>query len=194
MVWVSLVLNFLYAETAFGADTPNQPSQKAIIQEIVGVANQFIDHGPCEPSHADPSVVAAMSPYTSDVATGRTAAEYAVFWSGDIDCSNGSGTNTMNFLLVEKRGAVSARVVGVGSIDGAGNIQRIVAVSPDSVTIDVYTWGPNDPNCCPTAYERWRLHREAGAEEGLYTLKVVERKPAKFVPLRSGEKRLPTAQ
>jgi hypothetical protein len=165
-----------------------------VIQEVVRVANEYIDHGPCEPSRAEPSVVATMSPYTSDVAAGRSAAEYVVFWSGDIGCRNGSGTNTMNFFLVEKRGATAASIVGVDSIDDAANIQRIVATTSDSVTIDVYTWGPDDAHCCATVYERWRLHREPDVEQGFYTLKVVEQKPVRPVSPQPGEKRLPTAQ
>jgi hypothetical protein len=197
MVWASLVVSCLFAETAFGADAPSPPSKQAIIPEVVRVANKFIDHGPCEPSRAEPSVVATMSPYTTDVAAGRGSAEYAVLWSGDIDCRNGSGTNTMNFLLVEKRGAAAARIVGLGEIIGAASVERIVAVTPDSLTIDVYTWGPDDAHCCASLYERWTLHREPDVQtvyKGRYTLKMVDSKPAEPVPLRPGEKRLPTAQ
>jgi hypothetical protein len=194
IVWASFILSCLCADIAFGADAPSSATQKAVIQEVVRVANNYIDHGPCEPSHAEPSVVATMSPYTPDVAAGRGVAEYVVFWSGDMDCSDGSDTNTMNYFLVEKRGAVAASIVGVGSIDSAANIQRIVATTSDSVTVDVYTWAPDDGHCCPTAYERWRLHRERDGGPGSYTLKVIEQKPVRPVPPRPGEKRLPTAQ
>ncbi len=94
----------LRAETALCADAPSTTSQKAIIQEVVRVANKYIDHGPCEPSRAEPSTVATMSPYTPDVEAGRAVAQYVVVWSGDIGCRGGSGTETMNYLLVEKRG------------------------------------------------------------------------------------------
>jgi hypothetical protein len=117
VIWVTLVFFGLY-ETALAADAPSQPPEKAIIQEVVRVANKYIDHGPCEPSRADPSTVATMSPYTPEVEAGRAAAEYVVVWSGDIGCRNGSGTNTMNYLLVEKRGVTSARIVGVGEFGG----------------------------------------------------------------------------
>ena len=169
------------------------PSENVIIDEVVRVANQFIDHGPCEPSRAEPSVVGAMSPYMPEVAAGRAAAEYVVVWSGDIGCRNGSGTNTMNYLLVEKRGVTPASIVGVGELGGA-SVERIVATTPDSLTIDVYTWGPDDPHCCANQYERWTYRRQFALATGNYSVKLVESKPAQPIPLRPGEKKLPTAR
>jgi len=125
----------------------------------VRVANKYIDHGVCEPTRAEPNSVAAMSPYTPDVEAGRAAAEYVVIWAGDIGCRGGSGTNTMNYLLVEKRGVTPARIVGVGELDGA-SIERIVATTPDSLTVDAYTWGPDDAHCCASVFERWTFRRE----------------------------------
>jgi hypothetical protein len=167
-MWASLFSTCLCAETALTVDAPTPPSQKAIIQEVVRVANKYID-------------------------AGRAAAEYVVVWSGDIGCRNGSGTNTMNYLLVEKRGVTSARIVGVGEFGGA-NIERIVAATPDSLTIDAYTWGPDDAHCCASVYERWTFRLEFSVATGSYALKLVDSKPAEPVPLRPGEKRLPTAQ
>ena len=78
MMPLFFVFSGLSAETALCADAPGPPSQKATIQEDVRVANKYIDHGPCEPSRAEPSTVATMSPYTPDVEAGRAAAEYVV--------------------------------------------------------------------------------------------------------------------
>jgi hypothetical protein len=192
MMSVFLVLSSLCAETTW-ADAPGPASQKAIIGEVVRVANQYIDHGPCEPSRAEPSSVATMSPYTSDVEAGVAAAEYVVVWSGDIGCRNGSGTNTMNYLLVEKRGVTAARIVGVGELEGA-SIERIVAATPDSVTVDAYTWGPDDAHCCPEQYERLTFRHEFSNQSGTHKLTLVDSKPAEPVPLRPGEKALPTAR
>jgi hypothetical protein len=194
MVWTSLTSVCLCAETAFATDAPSTSSQEAIIQEVVRVANKYIDHGPCEPSRAEPSVVATMSPYTSDVEAGLAAAEYVVVWSGDINCSNGSGTYTMNFLLVEKRDTSAAQIVGLGKITGAASVERIVGATSDSLTIDVYTWAPDDARCCASRYERWTLHLEPAVQAGRYTLKKIDSKAAKPFPLRPGETRLPTAQ
>jgi hypothetical protein len=193
IVWASFMLSSVCADTAFGADAPSPPSQKAVIQEVVRVANKYIDHGPCEPSRADPSTVATMSPYTPEVEAARAAAMYVVVWSGDIGCRGGSGTNTMNYLLLEKRGLTSANIVGVGQLNGA-SIERIVAATPDSLTVDVYTWGPDDPHCCASVYERWTFRLEFSVATGSYSLKRIGSKPAEPVPLRPGEKRLPTAQ
>jgi hypothetical protein len=194
ILWASLTLSCVCAEIAFGADAPAPSSPEAAVREVVLVANEFIEHGPCEASRADPSVVATLSPYTTDVAAGHTAAEYAVLWGGDINCSGGSGTNTMNFLLVEKSGVAAARIVGVGEIVGAQNVQRIVSTTPDSLTVEVYTWGPDDLACCATVYESWILRREPGVKKGRYILKRVNSKPATPVPLSPGEKKLPTAR
>jgi hypothetical protein len=193
MVWASLALSFLSAETAFGADTPSPRSQKAIIQEVVRAANKYIDHGPCEPTRAEPSTVATMNPYTPDVEAGRGAALYVVIWAGDIGCRNGSGTNTMNYFLVEKQGVASARIVGIGELNGA-SVERIVAATPDSLTIDSYTWGPDDAHCCATAYVRRTFHLEFSVATGSYSLKSVDSKPAEPIPLRPGERKLPTAK
>lgn len=197
-LWASFTLTWLCAETAFAADPPGPPSQNAIIQEVVRVANAYIEHGPCEASRADPSVVATMSPYTSDVAAGRAAAKYAVLWAGDINCSRGSGTNTMNILLVEKRGADPPRIVGVNDVEDAASFERIVAATSDSLTVDVYTWADDDPHCCASKYERWTLRREPdsrpGMPKGHYMWNVVDSKPAPPVPLKPGEKKLPTAK
>jgi hypothetical protein len=48
---------------------------------MVRIANKFIDHGPCGPIRAEPSVVAAMSPYPPNVEAGRATAEYVVVCS-----------------------------------------------------------------------------------------------------------------
>jgi hypothetical protein len=191
---VLLSLFTLRAGSALGDVPLGAPSQHTVIEEVVHVANKFIEHSPCEPSLAEPSVVATMIPYTRDVAAARAVAEYVVLWSGDIDCRNGSGTYTQNFLLIDKIGADTARIVGVGEIVGAANIERIVATAPDSLTIDVYTHGPDDPVCCASLYERWTLRREPSPQIGRYTLKTIDEKPAQPVPLAPGEKKLPTAK
>lgn len=189
MVSVFLVLSCLRTETGFCADAPGPASQKAIIGEVVRVANQYIDHGPCEPSRAEPSTVATMTPYTSDIEAGL----YVVVWSGDIGCSGGSGSNTMNYLLVEKRGVAAARSIGVGELDGK-SIERIVAATPDSLTVDAYTLGPDDSQCCPNQYERLTYRYEFSVGTGTHKLTLVDSKPAQPVPLRPGEKALPTAR
>jgi len=194
LVGLSLMLLSLGMGRAFSADAPGTLSQEPTIQEIVRVANRFIEHGPCEPSLAEPSVVATMRPYTPDVRAGRAAAEYAVLWSGDINCMGGSGTNTMNFLLIQKRAAAPARIVGVDEITGAASIERIVAATPDTLTIDVYTWAPDDSTCCPSRYERWILRREPGVEKDHYTLRRIDSKPAQPVSLQPSQKKLPTAR
>jgi hypothetical protein len=119
---------------------------------------------------------------------------YVVVWSGDINCSNGSGTYTMNFLLVEKRDTSAAQIVGLGKITGAASVERIVGTTSDSLTIDVYTWAPDDARCCASRYERWTLHLEPAVQAGRYTLKKIDSKAAKPFPLRPGETRLPTAR
>ena len=58
-----LALLCLLPEMGVCADAPSPTSQKAIIGEVVRVANQYIDHGPCEPSRAEPGSVATMSPH-----------------------------------------------------------------------------------------------------------------------------------
>jgi hypothetical protein len=193
LIGLSLMLLCLHMGAAFSAEAPGTPPQDQAIREVVRVANKFIKHGPCQPSLAEPSVVATMSPYTPEVRAGRAAAQYAVLWSGDIDCRGGSGTHTMNFLLVEKSGAAAARIVGVDSIDGAASVERIVAATPDTLTIDVYTWAPDDSTCCPSRYERWTLRREPGVAKYHYTLRRVASQPAQPVPLPPGQKKLPTA-
>lgn len=193
MVSLFFVFSCLRAETALCADAPTPLSQKVIIQEVVRVANKYIDHGPCEPSRAEPNTVATMSPYTPEVEADHAAAMYVVVWSGDIGCRNGSGTNTMNYLLVQKRGVTAARIVGVGELNGA-SVERIVTATPDSLIIDAYIWGPDDAHCCATEYVRRTFHLEPSAATGNYSLKSVDSKPAEPVPLRPGEKRLPTAQ
>src|ERR1700731_559044 len=94
-VCASLMLCCLCVQTAFAADAPAVPAQDATLQEVVNVANKFIKTT-CEPSLAAPNTVATMIPYTPEVAAGHGVAKYAVLWSGDINCANGSGTNTMN--------------------------------------------------------------------------------------------------
>ena len=189
LVSAFLALSCLLPEMGVSADAPSPASQKAIIGEVVRVANQYIDHGPCEPSRAEPSTVATMSPYTTDGEAGL----YFVVWSGDIGCSGGSGSNTMNYLLIEKRSAAVARIVGAGELDGT-TIERIVSATPNSVTVDAYTFGPDDSHCCPSQYERLTYRHEFSVETGVHRLTLVDSKPAEPVPLRAGEKALPTAR
>lgn len=148
-MWAPLMLSCICTQTAFADDAQSSASQKTITDEVVRVANKFIDHGPCEPSRAEPSVVATMIPYTSEVAAGRATAKFAVVWSGDMGCQGGSGTNTMNILLVEKHGTDAPRIAGVDSIENVDNVQRIVAATPETLTVDVYTWAEDDAQPVP---------------------------------------------
>ena len=196
-VCASLMLCCQCLQTAFAADAPAVPSQDATLQEVVKVANKFIETT-CEPSLAGPNTVATMIPYTPEVAAGHGVAKYAVLWSGDIDCANGSGTNTMNILLLEKRGNARARVVAIDDVEGVANFERIVATTPDTLTVEVYTWGADDPPCCGNQYERWTLKRvpdtRPGMPKGRYMWNAVDSKPAQPTPLKPGESSLPTAR
>jgi hypothetical protein len=185
-MWALLMLPCLSSQTAVAADAPSPPSQKAIIDEVVRVANQFIDHGPCEPSRAEPSVVATMAPYTPKVAAGRGVAKYAVMWSGDIGCRNGSGTSAMNILLLEKHGTDAAHVVGVNELRGAASIERIVGATADTLTVEVYTRAPGEIR--PEEYERWTVRRERDGQWKKVVTESVDPPPS-----QPGEKKLPTA-
>lgn len=187
------MLFFPSVRTAFGAEAPSPPSQKAVIQEIVRVANKYIDHRTCKPTRIETSSVATMSPYMPDVEAGRAAAEYVVIWTADGGCHGGSGTHKV-YLLVEKRGVTPASIVGEGEFEDAASIERIVAATPDNLTVDGYTWGPDDAQCCASVYERWTFRRAPAAQPGHYTLELVDSKPVEPVPRRPGEKKLPTAK
>ena len=80
MPWAVLMLSCLFLQAAVAADAPAIPSEDATIQEVVKVANKTIKKA-CEPSLAEPSVVAAMSPYPPNVEAGRATAEYVVVCS-----------------------------------------------------------------------------------------------------------------
>jgi len=160
MAWVLLVLGHPHVGLAFGGDAVNVSSQEATVQEVVAVANKYIKKNACEASRAEPSVVATMTPYTPEVAEGRAVAKFAVLWSGDLGCRGGSGTNTMNILLIEKHGTDIPNIAGANRIENAANVERIVATTPDTLTVDVYTWAEDDPQCCASSYERWTLRRE----------------------------------
>ena len=196
MVCAGLVLCLLWGRAGF-ADAPGVPGQDAVILEVVDVANKFIKTT-CEPSLAAPNTVATMVPYTPEVAAGHGIAKYAVLWSGDINCANGSGTNTMNILLVEKRGTGRARVAGVNDVDGVANFERIVGTTSDTLTVEVYTWGDDDPPCCGSQYERWVLRyvpdTRHSMPKGHYRWDSVDSKPAQPTPLKPGESPLPTAR
>ena len=60
-----------------------------------------------------------------------------------------------------------------------------MATTPDSLTIDVYTCGPDDLHCCANQYERWTCRREFSVATGSYSLKSVGSKPAEPVSLRT---------
>lgn len=196
-IWVSLIPRILHIETARAEEAAGDTQQQAAIQEVVGVANEYITKNACEASSAEPSVVATMVPYTEQVAAGQATAKFAVLWAGDIGCRGGSGTNTMNILLIEKRGKKPARVVDANPINSAANFERIVTTTADSLTVDVYTWSEDDPQCCASQYERWTLQREVDTRpwmpKGHYVWVVKDSKPAEPVPLAPGEKKLPTA-
>jgi hypothetical protein len=87
---------------------------------------------------------------------------------------------------------------GVEEVGDAASFERIVATTPDSLTVDVYTWADDDAHCCASKYERWTLRREPdtrpGMPKGHYMWNVVNSKPAQPVPLKPGEKKLPTAK
>lgn len=185
MLWAVLMLSCLFLQAAVAADAPAIPSEDATIQEVVKVANKTIKKA-CEPSLAEPSVVAIMAPYTPEVAAGRGVAKYAVMWSGDIGCRNGSGTNTMNILLVEKHGTDAAYVVGANELRGAASIERIVGATADTLTVEVYTRAPGEIR--PEEYERWTVRRERDGQWKKVVTESVDPPPS-----QPGEKKLPTA-
>ena len=196
-VWVTFILCSLHIDSARAEEATAGSQQQAAIQEVVRVANEYIIKNACEASSAEPSVVATMVPSTEQVAAGRATAKFAVLWSGDIGCRGGSGTNTMNILLIEKRGKKPARVVDADDVNSAANFERIVTTTADSLTVEVYTWSEDDPQCCASQYERWTLQREVDTRpwmpKGHYVWVVKDSKPAEPVPLAPGEKKLSTA-
>lgn len=197
-VWIALITCGVRIDNARAADTTGGSQQHDAIQEVVRVANKYIKSNACEPSFAESRVVATLVPYSGDVAAGRATAKFAVLWSGDIGCRNGSGTDTMNILYVEKLGTNPAHTVDADAVSGAASFERIVTTTPDTLTVDVYTWSEDDPRCCASKYERWTLRREVdtrpGMPKGLHRWVVVDSMPAEPVPLAPGEKKLPTAK
>ena len=196
--WMALIPCGLGIDNARAGDAKGDSQQQAAIQEVVGVANEFILKNACEASSAEPSVVATMVPYTDEVAAGRATAKYAVLWAGDIGCAGGSGSNTANILYIEKLGKKPARVVDANDVQGAASFEHIVTTTPDTLTVDVYTWSEEDPPCCASKYERWTLRRKVdttpGMPKGHYFWAILDSKQAEPVPLAPGGKKLPTAR
>ena len=69
-----------------------------------------------------------------------------------------------------------------------------MAATPDTLTVDAYIWGPDDAHCCASVYVRRTFRLEFSVATGSYSLKSINSTPSEPVPLRPGEKKLPTAK
>jgi hypothetical protein len=183
--------------TAAAASSSHISTSSTVMDEVFRTANTEIKRISCESSEADPRLVTELVPQSNEVAEGNGITRFAVLWSGQLGCGGGSGSTTMNITTLEKRGESRVRIIDTDIIVDAASIEHIVASAPDSLTIDVYTWGPDDAHCCPGNYERWTLKRSTWTKSAQRRIgegwKVASTKEVEPPASDPNENKLPTA-
>ena len=155
---------------------PVQEITKQIIRSVTGYANAIS----CPDVEVEPKQIAALVPYkTMD---DRFDAKYAILWVGDIGCAGGTGTLRTHLSIVTISIGDSYVVDPLQSSPAiqfespAGDLERIVGNTRDSLILEGMEHGPKDPNCCPSIKVRFTLRVD---KKGNW--KLVEKKtmPAK---------------
>jgi uncharacterized membrane protein len=149
-------------------------SEGQIARDVVKAATAYADAISCEHSKISVKSIAALVPYKADSAW---AVKYAVVWSGDIGCDGGTGSINSAISIVKGGMGSSFRVDPLRSSPSIKHeipvrrVERLVAHTADSLTIEGKAYGPGDGNCCPSVNVRVTLKVDAKGN-----WKMVERK------------------
>jgi len=162
-------MKFLAALILAGAGIGNAwsqvvPGEKQITREVMKVATAYADAISCEHSKIGVKSIAALTPFEADSAWD---ARYAVVWSGDIGCEGGTGSINSAISIVKGGMGSSFYVDALRSSPSIKHeipvrrVERLVANTADSLTIEGKAYGPADGNCCPSVNVRATLKVDA---------------------------------
>jgi len=165
---------------ASGCFAQSAPPVQEITKQIVKSVTNYANAISCPGVKVEPKQIAALLPYkTFD---DRMDAKYAVLWSGDIGCAGGSATEFTNVSIVTV-GAGDAFVVDPAQSSPliqfespVRYVSRIVGNTRDSLILEGWEQGPNDPNCCPSILVRFTLRVD---EKGNWKLTEKKVMPSK---------------
>lgn len=165
---------FMFTLGAFAQSTP---SPQKITAGVIRAATDYATAVSCDNEKIDSTRVAALVPYKSF--TDRLEAKYVVLWDGDLGCLGGSGTNLTNLAIVTA-GAGDSFVVAPSRSSPiikfeapARLIERIVASSRDSLTLEGKEHGSEDASCCPSIPVRFTLRSDSSGNWRLTEKMVV---------------------
>lgn len=139
-------------------------SEQQVTRNVVKAATAYADAISCEHSKISAKSVAALAPYKADSAW---EAKYAIVWSGDIGCDGGTGSVNSAISIVKVGMGSSFHVDPLRSSPSIKHeipvrrIERLVAHTADSLTIEGKAYGPADGNCCPSVNVRATLKVDA---------------------------------
>lgn len=157
----TLILGLAASILAANAFAQNPPSKQEITKQIIRSVTGYANAISCQGVAIESTKIATLVPYKS--IEDRLDARYAVLWVGDIGCAGGSGTEMTNIAMVTV-GAGDSFVVDplISSpvakfLSPVRYIEKIIGNTHDSLIVEGYEYGEEDPNCCPSIRVRLTL-------------------------------------
>lgn len=138
------------------------PPEKEITTKIIRAVTGYANSISCPNVKIDPSQIVTLVP---DQEIGdHNLAKYAVLWLGDVGCWCGSGTEKTNIAIVTLNCDYTVDPLRSSPIikfrSPVRYVERIIANTSDSITLEGMKYGPEDARCCPSIPVRFTLKED----------------------------------
>lgn len=149
---------FLIATSAVPALAQKSLNQEPVSKGVIDAVDSYRNSIACNYKAITRADVLAMTPLKNEEEF--YDAKYAVLWYGDIGCSGGHAVSS-NIAIVQF-GWGATPVVNIHESTPAANfpislINRLVAATKDTITVEALAHGPEDANCCPSIKTRYEV-------------------------------------
>lgn len=175
----SLCLTLALSPTSFAA---TNLSIGEITASIIDAVDYYASSIACNEIGVTPGNIAALTPLKSLELNDQEAAQYAVWWMGDIGCAGGTATTSAHIAIV-KVGAASTFYVDPAKSSPVidfdtpnGTITKLVGNTKNSLVFDGADYRDTDPRCCPSIATRFTLQVNHKGDWKLIDKKILPRK------------------
>ena len=152
---------------ALGAQARGGPlSADEVTRRVSAAVDRYAAAIACRSDAVKAADIAALEPYDVDD-NAMPFGRYAVIWTGDIGCQQGSASISTNIAVVEVRGTIGDFLVvpAHSSPQAAFALpfayeHRIVGHTADTLTLEGVFLGAGDALCCASDRRRYTLRSD----------------------------------